>query len=431
MHRFFARHALAIRIGIFGLTLALVPWFCLLSWLRLALRKCLGLKPAILFAPTPIINIVEQSRLLQELGYESRTLVYDVYFVTDKFDYNLAPLIRNPAMGKWLPNVLFLWALLRFDLFHFYYDGGLWSAGRIVPPAQWIELPLLRLAGKRIIAAAYGADVRVRALNEMWQPYNLCRECPEPGKYCVCDFAAGARRTRHYRQWCNTLLAMGDMHDYVFQSRCDFLYWPIDVRAVPSVGAEPHEGPVRIVHSPNHRHFKGTKYIEAAVTALRGKGYDIELDIVERVPNDEAQRRYARADIVAAQCVIGWVGYTEIEAMAAGKPVLTWLRSPAYLAHTSDCPLVSADPAHVEAALERLVRDGPLRAELGRRGRAYVERHWSFEALKPHYEALHDAVWRRNGLWHTLVNVASDWVHSADLFRGARRCLLGKNRQRP
>jgi hypothetical protein len=426
LHRFFASHKRCVRITAFCTALALYPAFCLLSWLRLALRKCLGLKPAVLFAPTPIINIVDQSRLLRELGYDSRTLVYTVYYITDKFDHNLTPLVQNPALGTWLPNLLFLWSLLRFDLFHFYYDGGLWYGMGIVGPARWLELPLLRLAGKRIIASAYGADVRVRALSEMWQPYNICRECPEPGKHCVCDAGLGARRTKHFRDWSNALLAMGDMHDYVFGSRLDFLYWPINVREVPYVGAKPHDGPVRIVHSPNHRYFKGTKYFEAAVASLRAKGHNVELDIVERVSNEEAKRRYAQADIVAAQCVIGWVGYTEIEAMAAGKPVLTWLRSPAYLAHTSDCPLVSANPAEVEAALERLVCDGALREELGRRSRDYVERHWSFEALKPQYEALHRDVWRHNGLGRALLNVASDFLHGESRYRVGRPLTGGK-----
>jgi hypothetical protein len=102
---------------------------------------------------------------------------------------------------------------------------------KIVRPAKWLELPLLRLAGKRVIASAYGADVRMRHLNEMWQPYNICRECPEPGKYCICT-ADGLINAKYHRDWCNVLLAMGDMHDFIGESRLDFNYWPVDVKQV-------------------------------------------------------------------------------------------------------------------------------------------------------------------------------------------------------
>jgi hypothetical protein len=182
----------------------------------------------------------------------------------------------------------------------------------------------------------------------------------------------------------------------------DFNYWPIDVERVPFAGAAARPGAVRIAHSPNHRYFKGTRYVEDAVAALRERGHDVELDLVEGVPNEEAKRRYAEADIVFAQCLAGWLGYTELEAMAAGKPVLGYIRDPRYLAHTNGSPLVSASPATLEAELEALVADPGRREELGRRGREYVERWWSYEALAPHYDELHREVWERNALRETL-----------------------------
>ena len=91
------------------------------------------------------------------------------------------------------------------------------------------------------------------------------------GKHCICDAANGAINTKYYRDWCNVLLAMGDMYDYVPGSRMDFNYWPIDVNKVPYVGVVPHTGPVKLVHSPNHRFFKGTRFFEAAVPPFRRK----------------------------------------------------------------------------------------------------------------------------------------------------------------
>ena len=409
-----------LRRPAFWATLVAWPAFALLSWLRLGLLKASGRRPAVLWAPTPILTIAESSALLRRLGYRSRTLVYAAYHTAARFDHDLSGAIANPAVGWWLPNALFLWSLLRFDIYHFFHDGGLWSGMKIVPEARWLELPLLRLAGKRVVASAYGGDVRVRSLSEMWQPYNLCQECPEPGKYCVCDTAAGSDSAKYHRDWCQAVLALGIAHDNLIGSRRDFNYFPVDVREVEFVGATPHPGPVRVVHSPNHRHFKGTRFLEAAVGSLLRKGSEIELDLVEGVPYVEARRRYAEADVVFAQCLAGSPGYTEIEAMATGKPVISYIRGPGYLAHSPGCPIVSATPETLESEMEALVRDPALRKSLGRRGREWVEAYWSYEALAPAYERFHDELWARSGLGRTL---RARWV---DFMEGEARCRVGQ-----
>jgi hypothetical protein len=189
---------------------------------------------------------------------------------------------------------------------------------------------------------------------------------------------------------------------------------------MPFVGAEPQPGPVRVVHSPNHRYFKGTRFVEQAVTTLREQGYDVELELVEGLSNEEARQRYAAADIVFAQCLAGSLGFTELEGMAAGKPVLGYIRDPHYYAHTDELPLVSASPETLESELARLVADGELRAELGRRGRRYVEREWSYDALAPAYEALHDGVWEHNDLRSTLRR------KFGELARGESRHRVGR-----
>ncbi len=40
----------------------------------------------------------------------------------------------------------------------------------------------------------------------------------------------------------------------------------------------------------NHRHFKGTGYLLAAVDRLKAEGYPLELRLVERIPNDRAEQ---------------------------------------------------------------------------------------------------------------------------------------------
>src|SRR5206468_10236050 len=76
-----------------------------------------------------------------------------------------------------------------------------------------------------------------------------------------------------------------------------------------------------VVHAPSNRAKKGTAHVIDACAEL-----PVELDVVEGVPHDEARERYARADIVVDQLNAGWHGVFALEAMALGKPVVTYLK---------------------------------------------------------------------------------------------------------
>ncbi|WP_421790294.1 glycosyltransferase [Hyphobacterium sp.] len=410
----------------FVTVILLFPFFALISWLRIGFKKLLGYKPSIVWTPTPILNIAESSQLLQDMGYKSDTLVFTSYFITSKFTYNMKPTLENAAVNWWFTSVLFLWSMLKYDIYHFYYDGGLWSGMKIVPWARWLEAPMLRLAGKRIIVTAYGADVRTRKRNEMWRPWNLCVECPEPGTQCLCDDIEGMKSGKYHRDWCNRILAMGDMHDYIYGSDVAFAYWPIDVKSVPYVGAKPDPTrPVIIAHSPNHRHFKGTRFIQACIERLKEQGYNVELDIIEGLPNDVAKQRYAAADIIFAQCILGWPGFTEIEGMAAGKPVLTNVRNePHYLSHVPGWTPISVTPDTMEGVLIDLLENPNKREELGRAGRKYVERYWSYEGCEQPYRELHEGVWKNGKFWSLISNKLKD------LKRGDLRARPGRGLNR-
>ena len=54
-----------------------------------------------------------------------------------------------------------------------------------------------------------------------------------------------------------------------------------------------------------------------------------DLELVEGLHHDEAFERYRAADIVVDQLNAGWYGLFAIEAMALGKPVVTFLHDEA------------------------------------------------------------------------------------------------------
>ena len=143
--RLLIRHTARVHRGAFVATVVLFPVVLIPAWSISAGRRVLGRKPRVVWGPTPILTIAESSALLQRLGYPSTTVVFTTYHIRSEFDINMERAIANPAVNYWLPNLVFLWSLLRFDVFHFFYDGGFWSGMKIVPMARWLELPLLEI----------------------------------------------------------------------------------------------------------------------------------------------------------------------------------------------------------------------------------------------------------------------------------------------
>jgi glycosyltransferase involved in cell wall biosynthesis len=143
-----------------------------------------------------------------------------------------------------------------------------------------------------------------------------------------------------------------------------------------------------IVHAPSSRRRKGTEHVVAAVDGL-----DADLELVEGLHHDEAFERYRAADIVVDQLNAGWYGLFAIEAMALGKPVVTYLHDEAVrrteAAFDTRVPIVSATADTLREALRPLVADAARRRELGAASRSYVERVHDLESVTDRLLALY------------------------------------------
>jgi hypothetical protein len=340
-----------------------------------------------LWAGTPIITLAICARAERTLGIEADSLVYTTYFTTNDFTFNLSRWNRGPF--PWtrilLPYLVLMWACLRYDRFHFFFDQGILpSRDRCI---NMDELRLLHWLGKEVYFYAYGADVRTRERTQALGEPNCCTECPDPGRACICDTTVANAVRRAQAELATATFSMGDMIHYTDGSRNDLHYWPIDLDAEGGARYAPcyldsGERPLRIVHAPNHRGFKGTHFLIEAVERLQAAGEAIELVLVERVPNRQALDIYRSADIIFDQCLIGFHGYFALEALAMGKPVMVFIRDPdTYLANAAECPFVNTPVSMIETNLRMLMRNRGLLRKLGERGRLYIEKYYSFSAF--------------------------------------------------
>src|SRR5207248_73846 len=113
-----------------------------------------------------------------------------------------------------------------------------------------------------------------------------------------------------------------------YQPRWDVL-WPnqfaIDVDEWTPAGeksrADGRDGPVTVVHAPNHRALKGTGHLIAAVETLKAEGLQVRLDLLERRPNEEVHAALQGADILAEQFLAAYA-MLAVEGLACGTPVM-------------------------------------------------------------------------------------------------------------
>jgi glycosyltransferase involved in cell wall biosynthesis len=377
-------------------------------------RRIARQRPRLVYGPVPIISIKYMSGSMRALGYETLTLVDERYHIhgASDFDADAATYLADSTGWRLLGRILGGYAVLarllrRYDVYHFYFDGGYLRR----TPLRWLEVPLLHLAGKVVVALPYGSDVavpsRIRSLE--WR-HGLMRNYPELGRYESRRIAAIDHLTRHADYIVACLVHLETL------PRWDLLtihYYPIDTDAWKSdsedSGHDGRSGRVRIVHAPNHRAMKGTESLVDACAVLSREGLAVDLRLLEGVPNARVREEMEAADIVAEQFLLGY-GITAIEAMSLAKPVLSNLSVPGYYevfrhqTRFADCPIVSATPATLVDELRRLVIDPELRRQIGRASREYVVREHSYEAMGRLWTAIYGRIW------------AGEWTDPADLL---------------
>jgi glycosyltransferase involved in cell wall biosynthesis len=172
---------------------------------------------------------------------------------------------------------------------------------------------------------------------------------------------------------------------------------------------------VSVVHTPNHRGFKGTEFLLRAVEELKNEGLQIDLRLLERVPNAEVRRIVAETDILAEQFIATAYAMSGMEGMACGLPVMANLDSEYYTqvfrrySFLNECPILSTTPETLRDNLRLLVNQPALREQLGRAGREYVEKYHSFEAARYLFGKIYDRILHGKevdliGLFHPLTS---------------------------
>jgi glycosyltransferase involved in cell wall biosynthesis len=259
--------------------------------------------------------------------------------------------------------------------------------------ANDLAFGLIRLVGIRIIAFPFGTDVAYRDRYRDRYDWLGRLQADYPGwdlelwgqttRYRVALYSRHARLVIGMDSSLSRFLTRNDLH---------FKSFPIDTERIqPSVSVE-HATPL-IVHATNHRHVKGTDLLIDCVQQLQKAGVACELLLVEKVEREEALRLYGQADVIADQFVMGAYGVFALEALASGKPVMTFLDGQHLANPVFNLPLVNTTHTNMPGVLAALLGVRELRERIGRVSREQVEKYQSVDAMAEVWKQIYEHVW--------------------------------------
>jgi len=357
-------------------------------------------RPRLVWGPEPILSYAHWSRAMRKAGYESETVMHHVYTRINRphdFDVLYDDLVAPQWSFLLGPYAAFIRSVFRADVFQHHYSGGFLST----TPLWRFEAQLLHLAGARVVTQAHGDDAHLPSqIADLSLRHALLSSYPALAR----REARTRRRVEYWTEHADCTFG-GLMMDGL--GRWDVLpssIATIDVaewrRVRPYTRADGRGAAVRIAHAPNHRGFKGTEFIIAAVDALRAEGLQVELVLLEGLQNAEIRQRFTHdVDVLVDQIIATGYALNAVEGLAAGLPVMAnledeqltgVLRRYSYL---EECPILSATPETITNRLRTLVTDPDLRERLGRAAAAFAAKYHSDEAAQYLYGSIYRRIW--------------------------------------
>ncbi len=363
----------------------IIPILVLSSLLSRILKK----KIDIGIGPDPNIGRIYHKKALKLFGYSAETFVFYRDILGGQYDISADLIFKNRYIRKlFSPYYLFYRAIIRYKALYIYFHGGpLWPTEIL-----WkIEPFLYRLANIKLVLMPYGADIQ-----DMTRCPNLLFRSTRCKDYRITK----DKRKRIEKQidiwtkYSDHIIAGCDWIDYLYHWDTLILaHFTIDIHSWEKNDDKIHNDNIlNILHAPNHRNLKGTKYFINAVEELKKEGCNIELIIKEKIPNNELKKFISSADIIADQLIIGWYAQFALEGMCLEKPVLCYIRKDLeelYIAEglleKNELPLIKCDIFSIKEVIRELYnlkQTNPEKLkEKGIKSREFVIKHHSEEAI--------------------------------------------------
>lgn len=341
--------------------------------------------------PQPLINNLYHKRALELYGYSAKTFVINTFFITSDFDYRFGE-IDASNLVKALKT--YTHTVCNYKILYTYFNGTMLYVKQKAPVFVqnlifYTEPWLYKLAKMKLVVMPYGGDV-----HDLSHCYNLSMK-----NSIIKDYPVFQKQYRDYIRLATDTWTKNADHvisgcDWVwFNYHWDTLlsgHFSIDTHTIkPGKEKKYKKGDlIKIFHGPNHVTIKGSKHFIKAIDELKAEGYNVELVLVQKIPNSEVLKLIAECDIVADQLIIGWYAMTAIEGMALGKPILCYLHQDLLdlyceqeVLKEEDISIINCNFRTVKEKIKHLLDHPELINDLGKKSRSFVEKYHSLEYI--------------------------------------------------
>lgn len=153
---------------------------------------------------------------------------------------------------------------------------------------------------------------------------------------------------------------------------------------------------VRVVHAPTNREFKQTDEFLGVMKRLQSR-FNVEVDIIEGVPNQECLHRKSLGHITYDQMGTPNFGLNSVESMSMGHVCLSSV-NPHVLSYLPDAPVVRVTSETLEPLLVKLLSDNELINRIGDLSYDFVRRHYDEERSAVRVSHLYNGI--KYGFFH-------------------------------
>ena len=357
--------------------------------------------------PEPIVSHKYHKQALENSGYSVETFVISLSHISDQFDKLFINRFPVKSFAYYLTKTshfyklkALLYVLFHYKALYFYFHGGVIG---FLPGFMWELEPLMyRLAGIKTVVMPYGSDIQ-----EMSRSNNLLYK-----HYLSIDYPAHRFRRKLIEKkidlWttsANCIVSGVEWVDYMYYWDVLMLgHFAIDTDQISPdkkelASSSTADKPFIVFHAPNHAYIKGTLHLERAINKLKKEDFNIELNMLQKVNNNEVLNAIKNADLVADQFIIGWYAMFAIEAMALGKPVLCYLRpdlvklyEDSLLVSQNEIPIVNCSVDTIYEQIKLLYNDRSLINEIGKKSREFVVSHHSLDAIGKQFSKINQSI---------------------------------------
>lgn len=235
-------------------------------------------------------------------------------------------------------NLRKLYWFFTFNTFHFYFGKTLFK--------NQIDLPFYKMFGKKVVMHYLGNDVEQYQWSiDNYKITNMASMMSaEAGK--IHDEKV-KRRLAHESKYVDDKLVCAPQYSpFVPEAKVVPLAVDLSQFKFCKMPILKDNEPLRVLHAATSRKKKGTTYLIDAVEKLKNEGYNIDLDLCEGISHDELIKRYKKCHVSVVALLGGWYGTAAIEAMAIGRPIISFIR-PSFFKYVNirqeEIPIINAN----------------------------------------------------------------------------------------